>query len=34
MLPGWWKLIGLIVTISASAILNYYLKRRMDINGL
>ena len=34
MLPGWWKLIGLIVTTSASAILNYYLKRRMDTNGL
>lgn len=34
MLPGWWKLIGLIVTISVSAILNYYLKRRMDTNEL
>lgn len=34
VLPGWWKLIGLVIAVGIFAILNHYLKGKEDIDGI
>ena len=34
ILPGWWKVVGIVVAVAGAGVINHYISKENDSNGV